>query len=96
MIGALIEIGKERLRSILIATDALVFGMLPLATATGRSSESKNGLAWVIIGGLNRSLILTLILVSIAYVSVENFRTFIGKKRSRKVIQEKDAAAENP
>jgi hydrophobic/amphiphilic exporter-1 (mainly G- bacteria), HAE1 family len=58
--------------------------------------KARTGLAWVIIGGLSGSLILTLILVPIVYVSVENFRTYIGKKRSRKVIQEKDAAAENP
>ena len=95
MMQALIEAGKERLRPILMTTVAMVFGMLPLATATGTSSESKNGLAWVIIGGLTSSLVLTLILVPVVYVSVENFRAYIGKKRSKKQISEKDAAAEN-
>ena len=95
MIQALIEAGKERLRPILMTTVAMVFGMLPLATATGTSSESKNGLAWVIIGGLTSSLILTLILVPVVYVSVENMRAFFRKKFSPNEKQEKAPVVEN-
>jgi HAE1 family hydrophobic/amphiphilic exporter-1 len=84
MIEALLEAGKERLRPILMTTIAMVFGMLPLATATGTSSESKNGLAWVIIGGLTSSLVLTLILVPVVYVSVENLRARILNRKSRR------------
>ena len=49
----------------------MVFGMLPLAISSGASSESKNGLGWVIIGGLTSSLLLTLILVPSVYLSAE-------------------------
>lgn len=77
---ALIEAGKERLRPILMTTIAMVFGMLPLAIASGASAESKNGLAWAIIGGLTSSLILTLVLVPAVYVSVENIRAKFSKK----------------
>jgi hydrophobic/amphiphilic exporter-1 (mainly G- bacteria), HAE1 family len=71
---ALVEAGKERMRPILMTTVAMVFGMIPLAISTGASSESKNGLAWVIIGGLTSSLLLTLILVPSAYLTLENVR----------------------
>ena len=84
MIEALLEAGKERLRPILMTTIAMVFGMLPLAISTGTSSETKNGLAWVIIGGLTSSLILTLILVPVVYVSVENIREKIRVKFSHR------------
>ena len=71
MRDALIEAGRERLRPILMTTLAMVFGMLPIALASGASAESKNGLAWVIIGGLSSSLVLTLVLVPSAYMTIE-------------------------
>ena len=74
VMDALVEAGKERLRSILMTTIAMVFGMLPLATATGISSESKNGLAWAIIGGLLSSLMLTLVLVPAVYATMESLK----------------------
>lgn len=68
---ALIEAGRERLRPILMTTLAMVFGMLPIALASGAGAESKNGLAWVIIGGLTSSLLITLVLVPAVYLSFE-------------------------
>jgi HAE1 family hydrophobic/amphiphilic exporter-1 len=56
---ALIEAGKERLRPILMTTIAMIAGMLPIALASGDGAEVKNGMAWVIIGGLTSSLLLT-------------------------------------
>lgn len=52
LIEALVAAGRERLRPILMTTLSMVFGMLPIALATGSASEMKNGMAWVIIGGL--------------------------------------------
>lgn len=76
---ALIEAGKERLRPILMTTLSMVIGMLPIALASGDGAESKNGLAWVIIGGLTSSLLLTLILVPAVYVSLEGYKAKIKK-----------------
>jgi HAE1 family hydrophobic/amphiphilic exporter-1 len=64
---ALIEAGKERLRPILMTTFAMIFGMLPIALASGNGAELKNGMAWVIIGGLTSSMLLTLIVVPVVY-----------------------------
>ncbi|MGA3013045.1 MAG: efflux RND transporter permease subunit [Bacteroidales bacterium] len=71
---ALIEAGKKRLRPILMTTFSMIFGMLPIALASGASAESKNGLAWVIIGGLTSSLLFTLVLVPSVYTSMENYK----------------------
>ena len=60
---ALIIAGKERMRPILMTTVAMAVGMLPIALAKGTASEWKNGLAWVIIGGLISSMILTVYIV---------------------------------
>lgn len=81
---ALIEAGKERLRPILMTTFSMIFGMLPIALASGASAESKNGLAWVIIGGLTSSLIFTLVLVPSVYTSMENYKEKFNRFFSRK------------
>lgn len=64
---ALVEAGRERLRPILMTTVAMIFGMLPIALASGDGAEVKNGMAWVIVGGLTSSLVLTLFLVPTMY-----------------------------
>jgi HAE1 family hydrophobic/amphiphilic exporter-1 len=56
-------------------------GMLPIALAKGTASEWKNGLAWVIIGGLLSSLILTVYLVPVVYYAVDS----VKEKFTRKV-----------
>jgi HAE1 family hydrophobic/amphiphilic exporter-1 len=71
---ALITAGKERMRPILMTTLAMVIGMLPIALAKGTASEWKNGLAWVIIGGLLSSLILTVFLVPMVYYTVDSIK----------------------
>jgi HAE1 family hydrophobic/amphiphilic exporter-1 len=71
VVEALIEAGKERLRPILMTTLAMILGMLPIAIASGAGAEIKNGMAWVIIGGLTSSMILTLFVVPSMYLIVE-------------------------
>lgn len=87
-VDALLEAGKERLRPILMTTLAMVFGMLPIALATGASAESKNGLAWVIIGGLISSLLLTLVLVPTVYLTFEKYKGKIKRFRSKELVEE--------
>jgi HAE1 family hydrophobic/amphiphilic exporter-1 len=80
---ALIEAGKTRMRPILMTTFAMVIGMLPIALAKGSASEWKNGLAWVIIGGLLSSLILTVYLVPVVYYVVDRLKEKFGKKTAQ-------------
>ena len=77
---ALIKAGKERMRPILMTTLAMVIGMLPIALASGTASEWKNGLAWVIIGGLSSSLVLTVYVVPMVYDVVDSLKLKFGKK----------------
>ncbi|MGB8657956.1 MAG: efflux RND transporter permease subunit [Candidatus Zixiibacteriota bacterium] len=83
---ALVEAGKERLRPILMTTIAMVFGMFPLAIASGAASESKNGLAWAIIGGLISSLLLSLVLVPSVYMSMENLKAKVWQRFLKKKV----------
>lgn len=90
---ALVEAGKERLRPILMTTIAMIAGMLPIALASGSGAEVKNGMAWVIIGGLTSSLFLTLFLVPSMYMIVESlknriFRLTNSKKKVKPEVAE--------
>jgi HAE1 family hydrophobic/amphiphilic exporter-1 len=76
---ALIIAGKERMRPILMTTIAMVIGMLPIALAKGTASEWKNGLAWVIIGGLLSSLVITVYLVPLVYYLVDSIKERFNK-----------------
>lgn len=78
---ALIIAGKERLRPILMTTLAMAIGMMPIALAKGTASEWKNGLAWVIIGGLLSSLILTVFLVPVVYYVVDSIKEKFSKNK---------------
>ncbi len=81
---SLIEAGKERLRPILMTTIAMITGMLPIALSSASGAEVKNGMAWVIIGGLTSSLLLTLILVPIMFYIVERLRDILSSRFKRK------------
>ena len=75
---ALVKAGQERMRPILMTTLSMAIGMLPIALASGTASEWKNGLAWVIIGGLLSSLVLTVYLVPMVYYLVDRTKERFG------------------
>ncbi|MBS1486330.1 MAG: efflux RND transporter permease subunit [Bacteroidetes bacterium] len=87
---ALITAGKERMRPILMTTLSMAIGMLPIALASGTAAEWKNGLAWVIIGGLLSSLALTVYLVPMVYdvvdslkLRIKNYELRVGKEEAK-------------
>jgi HAE1 family hydrophobic/amphiphilic exporter-1 len=81
---ALVIAARERMRPILMTTLAMAIGMSPIALAQGTASEWKNGLAWVIIGGLLSSLILTVYLVPVVYYVVDSVKERFERKNTSK------------
>lgn len=71
---ALLKATGTRLRPILMTTFSMIIAMLPIAMATGSGSVWKNGLAWVLVGGLSSSLLLSLVVVPVVYNIVENVK----------------------
>jgi HAE1 family hydrophobic/amphiphilic exporter-1 len=53
--------------------------MLPMALAAGNGAELKNGMAWVIIGGLTSSMILTLVVVPVVYYCADKVRVKVSR-----------------
>lgn len=68
VIEAITEATSVRFRPIFMTNLALIVGLLPIALGTGAGAEWKNGLGWVIIGGLISSMFLSLIIVPVLYV----------------------------
>jgi HAE1 family hydrophobic/amphiphilic exporter-1 len=63
--------GRVRLRPIMMTTFALIAGMFPVALALGEGGEFYRPMAVAIIGGINTSTILTLLVVPTFYDSIE-------------------------
>lgn len=64
---ALVEAVRLRTRPILMTALSTIIGMIPVAVASGSSAELRNGIGWVIIGGMALSTLLTLIVVPVVY-----------------------------
>jgi HAE1 family hydrophobic/amphiphilic exporter-1 len=77
---AAVDAGRRRLRPILMTTVAMVAGMLPIALARGAGAEWKNGLAWVLIGGLVGSLLLTLVVVPVVLTLAARIGARLGAR----------------
>lgn len=78
----------QRFRPILMTTIAMIFAMLPVALASGAGSEWKNGLSWVLIGGLTSSMLLTMLVVPAMYYVVEIITSKITDEKKVVIIVE--------
>ena len=88
---ALVAANHARLRPILMTTIAMVFGMIPIALATGDGADMNKGLAIVIIGGLLSSLLLTLVVVPVVYSLFDSMGRRWGSKKKTNYVELIDA-----
>jgi HAE1 family hydrophobic/amphiphilic exporter-1 len=78
---AIIEAGSTRLRPILMTTLAMILGMIPVALGLGASASFRQAIGFTIIGGLISSTVLTLVVVPVVYVILDNFASKFSKKK---------------
>jgi HAE1 family hydrophobic/amphiphilic exporter-1 len=64
---AILEANHTRLRPILMTTLTLIVGMIPIALGKGPGSGNRASMAKVIIGGQALSLVISLLIVPVAY-----------------------------
>jgi hydrophobic/amphiphilic exporter-1 (mainly G- bacteria), HAE1 family len=76
---AVLEAGPERLRPILMTSAAMVLGMLPTAVSTAEGSEFRAPMAIAVIGGVISSTLLSLIVVPVFYLGIENLKALLGR-----------------
>lgn len=64
---AILEANRVRLRPILMTTFSIIAGLIPVAIGLGAGSEQRASIAVTIIGGQTLCLLLTLLVVPVAY-----------------------------
>jgi HAE1 family hydrophobic/amphiphilic exporter-1 len=74
---------KVRLRPILMTTLAMVFGMVPLAFALSEGAEQRAPMGQAVIGGVITSSLLTLVVVPVLYVYIDDFTEWLRRRWSR-------------
>ena len=79
---AVMRAAETRLRPILMTSLAFIFGIFPLAVATGAGSASRNSLGTAVLGGMVLSTVLNLIFVPAIYLVVESLRERIAPRRA--------------
>jgi multidrug efflux pump len=84
IIDAAIEAARIRLRPILMTSFAFVFGVFPLAIATGPGANGRIAIGTAVIGGMLTATILAIFYIPLFYVLVRR-----GVRDGLKIIQER-------
>ncbi|MBI5508603.1 MAG: efflux RND transporter permease subunit [Deltaproteobacteria bacterium] len=79
--AAILEANHARLRPILMTTLTLIAGMTPIALGNGPGAAARASLAKVIVGGQALSLVITLVIVPVAYSLFEDLKVRLGRNR---------------
>ncbi len=79
LIDAVCEAVLLRFRAILMTNISMIIGLIPLAISSGAGAEWKNGIGWVLIGGLTVSMFLSMIIVPMIYYVLEKLKVKYGK-----------------
>ena len=80
LVDAICEAVLLRFRAILMTNISMIIGLIPLAVSNGAGAEWKNGIGWVLIGGLTVSMFLSMIIVPMIYYIVEKLKSKFQSK----------------
>jgi hydrophobic/amphiphilic exporter-1 (mainly G- bacteria), HAE1 family len=81
VIHATLQAVQLRLRPIVMTSLAFIFGVLPLAFATGAAAESRKTIGWTVFGGMLAATTLAIFVVPVLFVMITKLS--YGKKLKR-------------
>jgi len=84
---AILEANRVRLRPILMTTLSIIAGLIPVAIGIGAGSEQRASIAVTIIGGQTLCLLLTLLVVPVAYSYFAEFEALPRGERTERVFK---------
>jgi HAE1 family hydrophobic/amphiphilic exporter-1 len=84
---AILEANRVRLRPILMTTLSIVAGLIPVAIGIGAGSEQRASIAVTIIGGQTLCLLLTLLVVPVAYSYLAEFESLPWREWAGRVFR---------
>ena len=70
---------RERTRPVLLTTATTIAALMPLTISEGRENEFWPAFAWVMIGGLSTSALLTLLVVPVGYILLNRVDRIFGR-----------------
>jgi HAE1 family hydrophobic/amphiphilic exporter-1 len=79
LIDSTLQAVSLRLRPILMTSIAFLFGVLPLALASGASSIARNTIGWTVLGGMFAATSLAIFVVPVLFMVI--IRSSYGKKK---------------
>lgn len=74
IVDAIIKAALLRLRPILMTAFAFIFGVIPLATASGAGAMSRQSIGTTVLFGMMMATFLTLFMIPVFYVVIETLR----------------------
>jgi HAE1 family hydrophobic/amphiphilic exporter-1 len=84
---AILEANRVRLRPILMTTLSIIAGLIPVAIGIGAGSEQRASIAVTIIGGQTLCLLLTLVVVPVAYSYLSEVQSFGWREWATRVLR---------
>lgn len=72
-----------RMRPVLMTALSMIFGVLPTALGLGAGSETRAPMAVATAAGMFTSMMLTLLIVPVFYLGLEQVRDFFARRRQR-------------
>lgn len=88
IIHATIQAVQLRLRPIVMTSLAFIFGVLPLAFATGAAAESRKTIGWTVFGGMIAATTLAIFVVPVLFVLITKLS--YGRKLKRIEAQRRE------
>jgi HAE1 family hydrophobic/amphiphilic exporter-1 len=85
-IEALLTAGPVRFRPIVMTSVAMIMGMVPAAVGLGEGAEWRQVMGITVIGGLITSTFLSLIVVPIAYILMDNLESRFKRKKLKPAV----------
>jgi multidrug efflux pump len=80
LVEATLNAARMRLRPILMTSLAFIFGILPLAIATGAGSGAQNAVGTGVMGGMLAATLIGIFFVPLFYVVVRRVGTWRGRR----------------
>jgi HAE1 family hydrophobic/amphiphilic exporter-1 len=92
---AILEANRVRWRPILMTTLSIIAGLIPVAIGIGAGSEQRASIAVTIIGGQTLCLLLTLLVVPVAYSYLAEFEAVSGREWASRVFRRNSRSAQS-
>ncbi|MDB5281308.1 MAG: multidrug efflux transporter permease subunit, partial [Bacteroidota bacterium] len=87
IIEATLEAVQLRLRPIVMTSLAFVFGVMPLAFATGAGAEARKTIGWTVLGGMLAATTLAIFVVPVLFVLITRFTHRFKSNEEEEVLE---------